>query len=160
VNTAELTPVLTGLMSEIVHGAPTDAAFVLNRGDAGLLASLDKLDATAASTSSHGGATIAAHVNHVTFGISLLNRWASGEENPWATADWKAAWQTTKVSTDEWDQLRRRIKQECEQWLAVLKDPRDVNDLELSGIIGNIVHLAYHLGAMRQIDSNLRGPKA
>lgn len=30
---------------------------------------------------------------------------------------------------------------------------------ELSGVIGSIAHLAYHLGAIRQIDKSSRGPK-
>jgi hypothetical protein len=30
--------------------------------------------------------------------------------------------------------------------------------LELNGMIGSIAHLAYHLGAIRQIDYTLRGP--
>ena len=37
--------------------------------------------------------------------------------------------------------------------------PRQVTDIELSGMIGSVAHLAYHLGAMRQINRNARGPK-
>jgi hypothetical protein len=33
-----------------------------------------------------------------------------------------------------------------------------VNDLELTGMIGSIAHLAYHLGAIR-IAKRVRGPK-
>ena len=40
----------------------------------------------AASQTSHGGASIAAHVAHLTYGLSLMNRWAGGEANPFATA--------------------------------------------------------------------------
>jgi hypothetical protein len=36
--------------------------------------------------------------------------------------------------------------------------PREVQEIELNGMIGSIAHLAYHLGAIRQIDSSLRGP--
>jgi hypothetical protein len=31
-----------------------------------------------------GKTTIAAHVDHLHFGLALLNRWAVGEANPWA----------------------------------------------------------------------------
>jgi hypothetical protein len=34
-----------------------------------------------------------------------------------------------------------------------------VNDLELTGMIGSIAHLAYHLGVIRQIAKRVRGPK-
>lgn len=31
--------------------------------------------------------------------------------------------------------------------------------IELTGMIGSIAHLAYHLGAIRQIDKQTRGPR-
>lgn len=31
--------------------------------------------------------------------------------------------------------------------------------IELTGMLGSIAHLAYHLGAMRQIAKGMRGPK-
>jgi hypothetical protein len=31
---------------------------------------------------------------------------------------------------------------------------------ERNGVIGSIAHLAYHLGAIRQIDRSIHGPKA
>jgi hypothetical protein len=33
-----------------------------------------------------------------------------------------------------------------------------VQEIELNGIIGSVAHLAYHLGAIRQINQTLRGP--
>jgi hypothetical protein len=35
---------------------------------------------------------------------------------------------------------------------------RELNQIELNGMIGSIAHLAYHLGAIRQINVLLRGP--
>jgi hypothetical protein len=67
---------LPSLFSELVYGAPQAGAFVLNRGDPGLLASLEKLSPEDASRASHGGACIAAHVDHLRYGLSLMNRWA------------------------------------------------------------------------------------
>jgi hypothetical protein len=32
--------------------------------------------------------------------------------------------------------------------------------LEQNGVIGTIAHLAYHLGAIRQIDRSIAGPPA
>jgi hypothetical protein len=34
-----------------------------------------------------------------------------------------------------------------------------VRQVELSGLVSSIAHLAYHLGAIRQIDRTARGPK-
>jgi hypothetical protein len=159
-NTSEITRTMTTIFSELVDGAPETGAFVLNRGDAGLMRSLDRLSAAAASASSEGGATIAAHVAHLRYGLSLMNRWAGGEENPFADADWSQSWHTTSVSDAEWEQLRAGLRDDAHAWLAALGKPRDVAGIELSGMIGSIAHLAYHLGAIRQIDRTTRGPTA
>jgi hypothetical protein len=43
--------------------------------------------------------------------------------------------------------------------MQALGSPRDVSEVELAGMIASIAHLAYHLGAIRQIDRDLRGPR-
>lgn len=158
-NTTDIAPTLTTLFSELVNGPPTTGAFVLNQGDVGLLKSLDNLDANGASDNSHDGATIAAHVAHLRYGLSLMNRWARGEENPFATADWQAAWRVTHVTEHEWRGLRGELREECERWLKALGLPREVQPIELNGMVGSIVHIGYHMGAIRQISARVRGPK-
>jgi hypothetical protein len=151
-NTAEISKSLTTLLAELVNGAPNASAYMLNRGDPGLLRSLDRLSASAASHK------IAAHVDHVRYGLSLMNRWAGGEPDPFATADWGAAWRTTHVSDAEWATLRAELRDEAHRWLQALGKPREVDTVALNGIIGSIAHLAYHLGAIRQIDRATAGP--
>ena len=89
--------------------------------------------------------------------MSLLNRWAAGE-NPWRDADWSASWRITKVSEPEWKELRAQLRAEARACLTALGAPREVTTTELNGMVGAIVHLAYHLGAIRQIHSATRGP--
>jgi hypothetical protein len=156
VNTGDLTDTLTTLLGELVDGPP-GAAYVLNRGDSGLLRSLDKLTAANASATVAGGASIAAHVHHLRYGLSLMNRWSAGED-PFETADWTASWRKTSVSDGEWQQLRTGLGDEAHRWLAALRKPADVTLMELNGIVGSIAHLAYHLGAIRQIHGAARGP--
>src|SRR5688500_17602846 len=87
---------LSKLLDEIFDGPPGNEAYVLNPGDPGLLRQLDTVGAQAASTRPMPGkTTIAAHVDHVHYGLSLLNRWAGGEANPWTGADWEASWRRT-----------------------------------------------------------------
>lgn len=62
---------LRTLFSELVYGAPETGAYVLNRADPALLASVERLSAAAASVSRDGGASIAAHVDHLRYGLSL-----------------------------------------------------------------------------------------
>lgn len=156
-NTRTLADTLTTLFGELVDGPPGADAYMLNRGDAGLLRSLDTLTAHDASTAVPGGATIAAHVDHLRYGLSLLNRWRAGE-NPFDAADWRESWRMTTVSDAEWQELRSRLRNEAHRWLEALRTPRDVDPIELNGIVGSIAHLAYHLGAIRQINRAARGP--
>jgi hypothetical protein len=158
-HTNDLHRSLPSLFSELTNGAPKGGAFVLNGGDAGLLASLDRLTAGEASRSSHGGATVAAHVAHVSYGLSLMNRWAGGEANPFSDADWSAAWRTDSVTEQGWADLRRDLRDQVERWHVALQSPREISGVELDGVIGSVVHLAYHLGAIRQIVAGGRGPK-
>src|SRR3954469_17684221 len=108
---------LSKLLTEIFDGPPTSEAYLLNPGDVGLLRQLDSIDAAAASTRPMAGkTTIASHVDHVHFGLSLLNRWAAGEENPFAGADWNASWQRTTVTEDEWKNLRAALRDQVKKW--------------------------------------------
>ena len=125
----------------------------------GLLRSLDKLSADDASRSVNDGATIAAHAQHVRYGLSLMNRWANEGGNPFADAKWDEAWKTSDVDATEWENIRNGLREEAHRWLQALSSPRDVTDVELAGMVASIAHLAYHLGAIRQIDRQARGPK-
>lgn len=148
------------LFSELVDGVPGKGnAFILNTGDAGLLKSLDKLSASEASRSVNDGATIAAHAQHVRYGLSLMNRWARQGGNPFADAKWDEAWKLTTVDDDAWSEIRRGLGDETRQWLEILQSPREVIDVELTGMIASVAHLAYHLGAIRQINKSVRGPR-
>src|SRR3954463_6528279 len=96
----DLTSPLTRLFGELVDGASgRSGAFILNSGDVGLLRSLDKLSAAEASRSANGGATIAAHAQHVRYGLSLMNRWAAEGGDPFADAMWDEAWTTSEVDS-------------------------------------------------------------
>jgi hypothetical protein len=159
-NTSAIAPALSTLFSELTDGPPNKrGAFILNSGDLGLLRSLDKLSAATASRSVNDGATIAAHTQHVRYGLSLMNQWATEGGNPFANAKWDEAWKISTVNDSEWAEIRTGLRDEARRWLAILGEAREANNVELSGIISSIVHLAYHLGAIRQIDKSVRGPK-
>ena len=44
--------------------------------------------------------------------------------------------------------------------LGVSSRVTEVIAIELNGMIGSVAHLAYHLGAIRQIDRSIGGPAA
>ena len=58
-----------------------------------------------------------------------------------------------------WDEIRNGLRDETQRWLGVLREPREATDVEISGMVASIGHLAYHLGAIRQIGKSARGPK-
>jgi hypothetical protein len=158
--TTDTGPLLAGLFSELVDGAVAEGGpFILNSGDVGLLRSLDKISAADASRSVDEGATIAAHAQHVRYGLSLMNEWASEGGNPFADAKWDEAWKTSVVDAATWDDIRAGLREEAHRWLQVLQSPREVSAVELAGMAGSVAHLAYHLGAIRQINRRARGPK-
>ena len=88
-----------------------------------------------------------------------MNRWAAEGGNPFADARWDEAWKTSIVDAPAWEEIRNGLRDETRRWLEALRSPRDVTDMELTGMIGSIAHLAYHLGAIRQIDKQTRGPR-
>ena len=156
--TKEVSRTVSGLFAELVDGISGNA-FILNTGDIGLLRSLEKLSAADASMSANEGATIAAHAQHVRYGLSLMNRWAREGGNPFADARWDEAWRTSTVDAATWDEIRNGLRDEADRWLEALQSSREVAAVELSGLIGSVAHLAYHLGAIRQISKAVRGPK-
>ena len=89
-----------------------------------------------------------------------MNRWSAGDPDPWSSADWTASWRRTTVTDEEWRELRERLGDAARRWREALATPRDMSPLELNGVIASIAHLAYHLGAIRQIDRSIQGPKA
>jgi hypothetical protein len=149
---------LVTLLRELIDGPPGQAAFVLNVGDRGLLRSLDTLSAEAASARPNGRSSVAAHVDHVRYGLSLLNRWAGGEANPWATANWSESWTRVHVTDEEWAKLRANLRSEAQSWIEGAGREREMNEIELAGVIGSVAHLAYHLGAIRQLAPATAGP--
>src|SRR5215218_1609803 len=98
---SNLTPTAR-LFAELNKGAAANGEnFILNTCDVGIVRSLERLSAIEASASTNGGATIAAHAQHVRYGLSLMNRWATEGGNPYADAKWDEAWKISAVDDSE-----------------------------------------------------------
>jgi hypothetical protein len=148
------------LFAELTLGASAKGqCFILNTGDIGLVKSLERLTADEASLSTNGGATIAAHAQHLRYGLSLMNRWAREGGNPFASARWDEAWKTSRVDEQQWTGIRDGLAAEIDEWLSALDTRQPANEIDLTGMISSVAHLAYHLGAIRQISKSTRGPK-
>jgi hypothetical protein len=145
------------LLHELVDGPPGREAYVLNPGDRGLLASLDQLSAEAASARPQERSSIASHVDHVRYGLELMNRWTRGE-NPWSDADYSGSWARQTVNDDAWKALRAALRKEAHDWIGAVGTERSLDRVALGGVLGSVVHLAYHLGAIRQLSRAASGP--
>jgi len=84
---------------------------------------------------------------------------ARAHGNPFADATWDAAWKIAAVDPRTWDEIRSGLHGEAHRWLAALGTSREASDVELTGMIASMAHFAYHLGAIRQIAKDARGPK-
>jgi hypothetical protein len=143
---------LGALLAEVFDGSAAHECFILNPNDPGLVQQMESISAEVASARPMPGqTTIAAHVNHVLYGLSLLNRWASGETNPWATADWNASWKMTRVSEPEWKDLCGRLRRATVEWKEAVARLSNWEHVAACGAIASCAHTAYHLGAIRQI---------
>ena len=156
----EISGTVAVLLTELLDGTQARGGYVLNGGDPGLMRSLDRLSAEEASATAAGGASIAAHVDHLRFSMSLYNRWANGEENPWQGADWTGSWRMAEVTEDEWRELRHQLRSEVTAYLEGLRNGRELSDIERNGMVGGVAHFAYHVGAIRQMNKAVKGPKA
>ena len=151
-------PVLT-MLRELVDGASAKSGWILNPSDPGLLRTLDKLSAADASSPGPTGSSIAAHADHLRYGLELMNRWGRGEK-PFDDADYSASWRRRTVTEAEWASLRERLRDEAHRWMAQVEEIRDVSDNDAPGIlIASAAHLAYHFGAIRQMRSGVQGPR-
>ena len=145
-------------LSEVLYGPGTDAYF-LNPGDRGLIASLDLLSAEAASERPGGRSSVASHVDHLRYGLSLLNRFAHGED-PFGDANWAESWTRQQVTDEQWKTLRTELARESRAWMEAMKHPPEWDEAGLASAVGSIPHLAYHLGAIRQLAQAASGPSA
>lgn len=143
---------LTMLVGEGFLQAASQGGWFLNPGQAGFVAELANVSAKQASHApAPGRKTVASHAFHIDFHLKLLNRFAAGEPNPFATANWDESWTVTSVSEAEWDDLRADLKRNAEAWLQFVGQPRTWNEIELAGAFASAAHAAYHLGAVRQM---------
>jgi len=148
---------LSKLLFEIFNGPPSTEAYILNPGDQGLLRQLESISATVASTRpGPDRPTIVAHVDHLYYGLFLMNRWAAGETNSWAEADWNASWQRNTVTDEQWRSLWQKLRQAADQWRETAAKLRTWDEINAAGALSSVAHTAYHLGAIRQILATVR----
>ena len=140
------TKALAGLLDETferVHG------IYLDRGTS-LFETLETISAEEASRPvSARCASIAAQVEHTRFYLEVCARYARGEEV--GKVDWDATWRLTRVTSEEWDALKGRLRDTHRDVLAALESPQTwESEHAIGGAMAVVAHTAYHLGEIRQ----------
>ena len=117
-------------------------------GNHGLLATLAALTAPQASDPTALGVSVAAHAAHVAYHMEVVVLWENGERGPF---DWKGSFGSGQVTPEEWTALQARVKVAYESLLHLPQDPAEPPEDTAGGLAGAVAHLAYHLGAIRQL---------
>jgi hypothetical protein len=143
---------LVTLLRETLLRADSTYAYLLNSGDPGFVETLKTITATQASAiPAEGRKPIVSHANHTLYGIELANRALGGEQGVYESADWNAAWQLTLVDDRQWRELIERSEQQSNLLIDQISQPRQWDEITLTGSFSIPAHTAYHLGAIRQI---------
>lgn len=132
----------------------------LDRGTS-CLETLEPVTAEEASRpASDRSASVAAHVQHVTFYLRVLQK--AIHKEPLGVIDWREIWQKARpVKPEEWDVIREELREEYANTLALLNAPETWDgDVSLWGSLAIVVHTAYHLGAIRQALAVVRSAQA
>lgn len=131
----------------IVEGA--DGTWFV-QGKEGLFDAFATVDARQASKKpSPDCNSIAAHTFHILFALQGGNSYA-GRPEPEGT--WESSWAKQTVTDSEWSELAGRIKDEYDWHMHWVMTNEDWGDPEMTtGVMAQLPHMAYHLGAIRQL---------
>jgi hypothetical protein len=146
------------VLKEAVEGGPPgqptsflDGTKADGSGNHGLIATLERLNATQASTPTDLGLSVAAHAAHSAFHMEVIVRWEQGDRGPF---DWQGSFGSGTVTPEEWSALQARVRAAYEGVVALAKLPLSPEESEedaAGGLAGGVAHVAYHLGAVRQL---------
>ena len=124
------------------------ATFVLDAG--GNLSST--LAATSATEASRalvpGGTTIAAHVAHAAYFLETFERTIMNVHHE---RDWPGSFQPAVVDEAAWQATQDRFHAVASRVAALIRGNPRWQPEHVRGALVNLAHLAYHLGAVRQI---------
>ena len=139
---------LLAVLQEGFEGPPGKwSYFTDNNPDAGLFGTLTKVDAAEASKDT-GGSTIAGHVNHLIFSLTVSTAWIRGERSP---QNWKESWRIQAATHEEWPVMLDKLREEYQNLRETVAS-HAIDDIQAMGAsIGAAAHAAYHLGTIRQI---------
>ena len=140
---------LTKVLREAFEGPPGPWSYFTDRfPESGVFGTIGGLSAANASRpAGTRQTTIAGHVQHLCFSLSISTRWIRGELT---ARDRNSGWSMTGVDEAVWKKLQASLRREYETLSVTIGTQPNWDEEALGGAIGAIAHAAYHLGALRQ----------
>ncbi len=114
----------------------------------GIRSTLRGLTAEQASRRFDGHPSIAAHARHMNFHLRVTSEWILGDHS---RRDWVQSFEPQIVTEEEWTKLREELEASRKELVRVIESLTPERFAEEAGAVGAIAHLAYHLGAIRQL---------
>jgi len=118
----------------------------LNTGWAQSLAAVNAAEAS--RPIAPGGTSIAAQTAHAAYYLEVFEAIVHGRHAP---ADWKASFHPAEVDEAAWTQQKERFFGAAARVAELIRGNTDWQALHLGGAMASVSHLAYHLGAVRQM---------
>ena len=146
----QVTDQLTAILEEAFeHPSKPWSYFTDPSPDAGYFAMLEKVTAIEANQSV-GANSIAAQVNHITFGMKASMGFIKGDPNTPSLDQWQQSWQVPELTETTWKQMQVKLREAYHQLQDHIRS-HAVSRPEAMGVaVGTIAHAAYHLGAIKQ----------
>ncbi len=151
---------ILAVIREAFEGVDRWSYFLDHGPQFGLLGTLRSLDAATASRlsggksgvygaagSGPGQASIAAHAQHVVFGLEVFANWIKGVR---ANYDWDLSWAVSDVDEAAWAALLNRLQVGYADLRQAIEEHGTRSVESLGGGIGAIAHVAYHLGRIQE----------
>ena len=136
------------LLRETFEGAlPGQGTQYLDHSS-GIRATLSGLTAEQASRRFEGHPSIASHVRHMNFHLRVTAEWIHGDHS---RRDWAASFEPHTVTDAEWAAVQKNLEASRAEVIRTLEGLSPEQFIEEGAGLGSVAHLAYHLGAIRQL---------
>ena len=123
------------------------------QGKEALIPILNGLTAEQASHRTEKTNSVAAHARHTAYYVSLMNKLNRGEE---VVPDWEGSWTVQEVTKDQWDAIRKDLKDQFTELHGAMKTGfENLDDESRTYALAQLAHAAFHLGSIRQLAATL-----
>lgn len=128
--------------------APSWAHFTDGDGQSGYFGTLEKIDFRNARRTI-AGTSIAAQTKHVTFVVRVVTESNTANAGAPDADQWRQSWSIDDLDSEQWNRMRPELRNAYIDLRQFIRETPTIDDATFANIIGAIVHVAYHLGAIR-----------